>query len=126
MDFKLSAQSTGNANMVASDTENTALNNIYMSLAVPKGGWWFNPAFGSELHTLRRAKATTSTASKVKTFVEDALKWLVDSGKLETVVVTVEIAPKSNTQPRGRINYLVEAVQSDGDKLTYSNFVEVG
>jgi phage gp46-like protein len=125
MDIKLQSQSNGIAAIVASDTETTVINAIYMSLAVPQGGWWFDPNFGSKLCTLRRAKATQATANMVKTYVQSALQWLVDSGKLSEVDVTVEIAAKSDTQPKGRINYIVVATQPDGNKLEYSNFVEV-
>lgn len=123
-DFKLSTE-TGTLTLDASGTEITGINNIIMSLAVKKGSWWFNPTFGSELHTLARAKATDSTAQLVKTYVQSALKWLISSGKLTSVTVITEIIPSSGSAQRGRINYLVTAIAPAGNELSYSNFVEV-
>jgi len=104
--------------MDLSAAETTLANNIHISLAVRRGSWWLNPAFGSELGTLRREKATAATAQLVGSYIQAALKWLTDSGKLTKVIVTTEIGA-------GRINYTVTATARGGATLKYSNFAEV-
>jgi|GEM_PF-4021626 len=116
MDFKLNIEGQGTLDLSAAET--TLINIIHVSLAVAKGSWWVNPAFGSELGTLRRAKATAATARLVESYIRAALKWLTDGGKLTAVSVTTEIG-------KGRINYTVDATAKGGSPLKYSNFVEV-
>lgn len=117
MDLKLSAEA-GKLTLVAGEMESSFINNIILSLEIPLGKWWFNPSFGSKLYLLRREKATPATAKLTKDYIEEALQWLISSGKFTSIDVTVELA-------KGRINYMVSGVTRAGEGLTYSNFVEV-
>jgi len=117
MDFKLSTDAKGNISVVDGN-ETSVINNIILSLAIPLGGWWFNPKFGSTLHLLTREKATPETAAKVKESITSALKWMVSAGLLSFLDITTEVTT-------GRINYRIVAVQADGKDVKYSNFVEV-
>lgn len=95
------------------------MNNIYLSLDIRKGTWPFAPEFGSRLHLLQRDKATARAASKAKEYCEEALKWLLDNGRAESIEVETAL-----DAAKGRLNCLITAVQS-GKKITYERFVEV-
>lgn len=60
---------------------------IFLSLATPLGSLWQRPDFGSELHTLRRAKMTPALPSKAEAMVRDALAWMLDEGLLSSLDV---------------------------------------
>jgi len=95
------------------------MNNIYLSLNVAQGTWAFNPSFGSRLHLLQRAKATAHTAASAKEYCNEALKWLLDAGRADSIEVETEL-----DGAQGRLNCLIAAVQN-GKKITYEHFVEV-
>lgn len=94
-------------------------NNIYLSLSVRKGVWPFNPSFGSRLHLLQRAKATAHTAADAKDYCIEALKWLLDAGRADSLTVETEL-----DKDKGRLNCLVTVMQN-GKKVTYEHFVVV-
>lgn len=94
-------------------------NNIYLSLNVRKGTWPFAPELGSRLHLLEREKSLERVARKAKEYCDEALKWIIDKGRAESIEVTVEL-DKANM----RLKCLIEAVQK-GKTITYEHFVEV-
>jgi len=94
-------------------------NNIYLSLSIRKGAWAFKPSFGSRLHLLQRAKATAHTAADAKEYCNEALKWLLDAGRADSIDVVTEM-DKGN----GRLNCVITVVQN-GKKITYEHFVQV-
>ncbi len=95
------------------------INNIYLSLNVAQGAWAFNSKFGSRLHLLQRSKATVHTATAAKEYCNEALKWLLDAGRADSIEVETEL-----DGAQGRLNCLITAVQN-GKKITYEHFVEV-
>lgn len=94
-------------------------NNIYLSLMVRKGSWLFNPSFGSRLYLLEREKALDRVAKKALEYCNEALKWILDSGRAESCEVTIEL-DKANS----RLKCLVEA-KSKGVPATYEYYVQV-
>ncbi len=95
-------------------------NNIYLSLAVEKGAFFHNPAFG--LRRRGRLKNTETTAGLIRQDYLEALRWLVDTGRAKSVEVFVE---RDRTQDLGRLKVLIEAVQADGRTVTFTTFKEV-
>ena len=57
----------------------------------PRGAWFDTPArrFGSRLYQFERAKATQETREDAREAVEEALRWMVDEGIVEFVIVVV-------------------------------------
>lgn len=97
-------------NLETSDLLNTA---IFISLftrqqaqvddALPdlqstnREGWWADAfteiegeRLGSRLWLLSRAKASTDTLNRAKTYAEEALQWLLDDGIVSDLAVEVE------------------------------------
>lgn len=95
-------------------------NNIFLSLAILRGSWWFNPAFG--MRDVRRLKNTARTAKRVKDYAEEALQWLLDIGRCTRISVAVDRDP---TRDPYRLKLLVEAEQADGLSVSYTTFKEV-
>jgi len=98
------------------------LNNVFLSLAVPRGGWWFNPQFGSRLHLLRREKNTERTAILAREYCKEALQWLITARRAQKIEVATE--RDIWTDPH-RLKAHIEVTQADGRQVTFETFVEV-
>lgn len=97
-------------------------NNVYLSLMVPRGGWWFNPEFGSRLHLLNRAKNTERTALLAREYCREALQWLLDTGRATAVEVEVD---RDRLQDLHRLKIVVRVTLADGDIVSFETFQEV-
>lgn len=93
---------------------------IYTSTQIPKGKLFNMPDFGLDLSDIK--KVTVNNINKIKSRIEAALKWLLETGKAKTIKVIVE----KDSSDLSRINYKVEAVQADGIPVTVSYFRTVG
>ncbi len=72
-------------------------------------------SWGSKLWTLKRAKITAETLSKVKEYVEEALSPLITAKAVTSINVTTEVLGE-------RINFLAEIKSPLGDvSLTFNN-----
>ena len=81
--------SDGTLSMDVTASGDALQDRIYLSLATPLGSLWQRPDFGSELHTLRRAKMTAALPSKAEGMVRDALGWMLDADLLQRLDVQV-------------------------------------
>jgi len=96
------------------------MNQVYLSLAIRRGSWFFNPEFGSRLHLLQREKNLPRTEQLLKDYVSEALQWLYDTGRIIAHETVTERAVNS-----GRIKYTVTVTAADGELVTYTNFARV-
>lgn len=55
-------------------------------------GWWADPALGSRLWLLARAKETPDTLARARAYAIESLQWLIDDGVATAVDVTAEWA----------------------------------
>jgi phage gp46-like protein len=90
-----------------------------------KYGWWgdtypvlTNDRIGSRLWLLSRAKLTNQTVLKAKEYAEEALKWMIDDGVAESVIV------ESERQGLDRLAIGVRLVRGDKSVLNI-RFVDV-
>jgi phage gp46-like protein len=93
--------------------------NIWLSLEIVQGSWWFNPGFG--LKQRRRMKNTPATAALLKQDCQSALQWLLDNKRAVSVVVTPMAVPEN----RFRLRMLCDVTAATGETASYSKFVEV-
>ena len=49
-----------------------------------------NESLGSKLWLLNRAKITTNTINKARDYITEAVQWMIDSGDLLAIEITVE------------------------------------
>jgi len=97
-------------------------NNIYLSLTVRKGSFFQNPDFGSRLHLLQRAKNTPRTEALAVEYCQEALAWLIDTGRVRKFEYFTE---RDKLQDPHRLKIIVEATKADGDVVSFTRFVEV-
>jgi phage gp46-like protein len=121
MDFALQIDSRGLAAMTFGKSE-TMINNIYLSLMVKKGSFFYDPTFGSRLHELGREKNTPATARKAEDYCREALQWLLDTGKATLINVYTE---KDLAQDPHRLKALVEVTPANGPVVPFSTFIDV-
>jgi phage gp46-like protein len=101
-------------------TRTTTLSNaVYIRLETPQGSYWADPALGSKLHLLARAKDLTSVHRRAVQYTEQALAPLVDDGRAQSVTVT-----PSNPQD-GWLLLTISVVQANGDPETFTHPVKV-
>ncbi len=101
------------------DTTNDLLNNIYMSLNMQKGSWWFNQDFGSRLDELNREKDVPSAALKAVTYAKEALQWLVETKRATAV-------DAATSRVKGGLVLTVSITTASGETVTFEKFVPVG
>jgi phage gp46-like protein len=120
MDYKLTIDGI-DADMTWEKAD-TILNNIYLSIMIPRGSFFQNTDFGSRLHLLQRGKNTENTASLAREYALEAVSWLKDAGRAEKIDVYTQI---DKSQDMHRLGLLVEAFQADGRQVTFETFLEV-
>ncbi|MGD9642767.1 MAG: phage GP46 family protein [Elusimicrobiales bacterium] len=101
------------------ETTGTLLNNIFMSINMLKGSWWFNPDFGSRLHEIAREKDTTRAEMLARSYAEEALRWLVETKRAQSVAA-------STARTKGGLVLTVTAVSAAGEEVSFEKFVRVG
>lgn len=121
MDFAINLNA-GLPEMTWDRSDGTIFNNIYLSLMIPRGGWWFNPEFGSRLHELGREKLTPRTERLARDYTREALQWLIDAGRATAVAIDTEI---DRTQTTGRLKLIIAVTQADNRTVTFDTFVGV-
>lgn len=121
MDFALEIDSRGLAAMTFDKAE-TMINNIYLSLIIEKGSFFYDPTFGSRLHELKREKNTPATARKAEDYCREALQWLLDTGKATRIDIYTE---RDLAQDPHRLKALIEVTPANGPVVPFSTFIEV-
>lgn len=111
--------SPGDGLAAGHDIETAVLISIFTDAAagpddqIPDGtddprGWWADPAMGSKLWLLQRAKRTAATLQLAVAYIRQALAWLIEDGAAANVEVDAE------WQPDGRLAGRVVVTQPGG------------
>ena len=119
MDFTLTPNSDGTGADMSYDKSSGLFNNVYLSLEIMQGSWWFNPSFG--LKKRSRLKNTPATARLLQQDTQAALQWLLDNGLAVSVVVT----PLAVPEDRFRLRMQSVVTAANGEIVTYSKYVQV-
>ena len=119
MDFAITVDKQGNAKMTW-DKETTITGNVYFSLNIVPGTLFNNPTFGLDLSDIK--KITASNINLIRQRIKNALQWLLDTGKAQSIDIIVE----RDLINISRMNIRVEVKQSDGIDFTYEQFKTVG
>lgn len=120
MDFKIITDFEAGTAMMSWDKEDSIRGNIFFSLNIIPGSIFNNPTFGLKLDDIK--KITTASIELIHQRITNSLQWIIDVGKATSIVVLVE----KDDLDKNRINIKIEAVQSDGTALSYSQFLPVG
>lgn len=102
-------------------TKNTDIRtSIYLSLNINKGSFFQNPSFGSLLYTIK--KMNQQNLSLAKQYCDEALKWLIQTGRATSITVIVE---QDISNPY-RMDIKVTAKQPDGLIISYQQYRPIG
>lgn len=116
MDYTITIDDAG-LPQVSLEKSSGLFNNVFLSLTIGKGDWWFDPSFG--LRKRRRLKNTPSAARLLEQDHKEALQWMIDSGRAVSVEVTSEPAG------RNRLKLSAAVVGAGGETATYDKFIQV-
>lgn len=115
MDFKITS-TDGLGGDMAWDKAEDLLTHVILSLAVRYGDFFQLPEFGSKLYTI--TKITDKSLNLAKQYIEEALQWLLDTSKAESITVLVE----RDIVDRSRMNIRVQVEERDGNQITYDTY----
>lgn len=93
--------------------------NVRLSMTVPKGSLFKKPGFGNRLGELRTETASEDTRRRAETYAKEALQWMLDVGRAETVEASAVY------DDHERLVIAVEVVSPAGQNVAFSRFVEV-
>jgi phage gp46-like protein len=93
-------------------------NNIWLSLFTKRGSFFQDPGFGSRLYLLRRQKNTAQKAALAKSYCQEALQWLLDSGRAVDINVLIE----EDQTDVCRLNAQIGCTQANGQEITFGLF----
>lgn len=88
MDFQIDLDRGHSTGSMTFNKNTDIRSNIYFSLFINQGDWFYDPNFGSKLKTIK--KITDSNLLLAKQYVEQALKWLLNTGKATSIEVICE------------------------------------
>jgi len=120
MDYAIAVDAGNLTGTMSWEACDSLVNNMFLSLAVERGAWWHNPAFG--LRRRQRLKNTETTAALIRHDYLEALQWLLDTGKAKEVLVTVR---RDRAVDLNRLLILVEVAQADNRRVSFTVFQEV-
>jgi phage gp46-like protein len=116
-DYKLYIDETGKLAM-SYERGDSFVNNILLSVFIKKGSFFAVPWLGSLLHTIK--KITSDSVLLAKSYVETALKWMVDCGRVTNLVVITEVNDAGNA-----IAIMVTGKKQNGDNIDFKTFYPV-
>lgn len=117
MDFKVITQN--GLGLMTFDKNTDISTDIYNSLAIRQGDFFQNTTFGSQLYLIK--KVTDKNLVLAKSYVDQALAWLIQTNKASQISVIVE---KDSTNI-DQIDIKVTAVQPNGVTVFYQQFNNV-
>jgi len=94
--------------------------NVYYSLNIRKGDLINAPSFGLDLSDIR--KVTDNNITVIKQRLEQALGWLLTTGKARALKIKVQ----KNNLDIHRVDVQIDIIQSDSVPVTITNFIKVG
>lgn len=95
------------------------LENVKLSLTIPKGAVYKRPAFGHRFDELTNSEITKNLTIRAEDYAREALRWLMDTGRATTITASA-VFDASN-----RLRVTVEVVSTEGIPVTFSRFVEI-
>lgn len=100
-------------------TTDPLVTNMYLSLAVKRGSWWFNKEFGIRKDLI--TKISTNSKDIVRDVILEAFQWMIDAGKVRYFSIITELDISDST----RINLDIKAEKTNGDIVKFATFMSV-
>lgn len=118
MDFKIVSTDGLGGEMSWSKADNLGTQ-VALSLSTNVGDFFQDPTFGSRLSEV--TKLTTKGLNLAQQYIEEALQWLLDTGKAANIDVFVE----RDSIDRSRLNIQVQVEERDGNQISYDLYKEL-
>ncbi|MDA8428476.1 MAG: phage GP46 family protein [Geobacteraceae bacterium] len=96
------------------------LTNVILSLEITQGSFFADPAFG--LLNRPRLKNTDRTAQLIKSDIQNALQWLLDTKRAPAINISMQ---RDVLIDKTRLMARVSVTGPQGNTVTYDKFVEV-
>jgi phage gp46-like protein len=117
MDFQINVSGDGRSGTMQFQKNSDIKTGMWLSLSTQKGTFFQDPTFGLQ----RMTKVSDSDIPLYTQYIEEALDWLLQSGRAKSIDVLVE----RDLNDVNRINVKVQATQPDGLIVTYETFQRV-
>jgi hypothetical protein len=101
------------------EKDNTCLTDIFCTLNIQKGTWFWNPSFG--IDWLSFPKITASVLDSLNRAIVDGLQWMIQAGRISAISCMSELDTNI-----GQVNIKVEVTQADGISITYQQYRPLG
>jgi phage gp46-like protein len=105
------------------DYDGTAINDlgnaVFLRITTPLGSWWADPAMGSKLYLLARAKDLQRNQALAEAYTREALQPLIDSQRATAIDVA------SDWPHDGTLRLRTTITQAGGVTQTFTNYVRV-
>jgi phage gp46-like protein len=97
-------------------------NNIWISIMTPKGFRFNDPTFGSRMYELKaNYKRNERSLNYAKMWVEESLRWIVETG----LIIAAKVTATFNDEIKTRINLDIEVTKSNKQQITYALWYDV-
>lgn len=100
------------------DRADTIIQNIWLSIFVKQGSCWAAPFLGSRLYKIKKLTPTSDIEGRA--YIDEALKWILSSGRARDLNVTCEINAGEN-----RLDILVTGHKGNNDNIKFDTFYKV-
>ncbi len=101
------------------ESAESCANELYIRLVTPLGSWWADPALGSRLHELQRAKDLARVRKLAVQYAEQALQPIIDGGRAQSIAVS------AGHPRRGWMRLEIEATDRGGGSISLDHQVAV-
>lgn len=108
---------------LARDPADGLANAVYLRLMTPLGSWWADPALGSRLHELQRAKATDGIDQRAQEYCRIALQPLLDDGRAQAIDISTQLQTAADASKR--LALLVTVTDAAGRSQPFQLHVKV-
>jgi phage gp46-like protein len=117
MDFQISASGDGRTGTMQFQKNMDIKTGMWLSISTEKGTFFQDPGFG----LTKMTKVTDQDIPLYTGYIEEALDWLLQSGRAKSIDVLVE----RDLQDVTRLNIKVQATQPNGLIVTYETYQRV-
>lgn len=115
MDFRIDPATGDYDRTTIADLSNA----VYLRIMVPLGSYWADPALGSKLYLLRRAKDLARNARLAVQYTREALQPLLDDKRADRIDVD------STWAHDGRLQLFGQVYQGGAKVASFSHYVQV-
>ena len=120
MDFQIQFDQGTNTGALVFAKNTDIRTSMFLSMNINKGDFFQNRNFGNNLYKIK--KITPQNIALAKQYIEDSVRWLIQTGRAKSIDVIVE----QDSSMLGQLDIKITVTQPDGLIITYTQFYPVG